>query len=471
MLLDSNQMILTEAPSPRGARQRSEREPGSERSPLSLLPTRQVTSRLDAGVRSSVADETEISWMEIRRSRAAVGLDAVESFRVRERTVQVRVVEGGRVGLYRTGDTQLGEMDHAVRMALGHSRVAPRRQPPPLPGEEQPLPPRLPIHDRAAAHLDPEKARRWLQAYAGEDEAAVLEWAEGQVVVCNSRGLRRWSRATLCYLQVRSGDGPAAGFATDASRSLVGLEPEAVFERARRRRARDAVRVQAVERMPLVLAPEAAAELVALLNQRALSAHAYREGGSFLREHTGVQVFDQRITLRDDGTDTAGLPFGYDLEGRTKRSVLLVEQGVPRTPALDTWSAAELGLEPTAHAVGPDEGLALNLHLEPGESSEAELLRTAGEGVWISRLEAVECFDPARVLLRARARGVRRIAGGEITHALPALVWEDSLLRLFSHVTAIGRATATRPSSDHLLGGITAPALLVGEAASLRPLP
>jgi predicted Zn-dependent protease len=415
-----------------------------------------------------VADETEITWMEIRRSRASVGLDAAQSFRVRERTVQVRVVESGRVGLFRTGDTQLGEMDHAVRMALGHARVSPRRQLPPLPGEEQPMPPRLPIHDRAAAHLDPEKARRWLRSHLREDEAASLDWAEGQVVVCNSRGLRRWSRATLCHLQVRSGEGPAAGFATDASRSLAGLEVGAVFERARRRRARDATRDHAVERGPLVLAPEAAAELVALLNQRALSSHAYGQGGSFLREHTGVQVFDQRITLRDDGTDLQGLPFGYDLEGRTKRPVLLIDHGVARTPALDTWSAADFGLEPTGHAVGSDEGLALNLFLEAGDASEAELLAAAGEGVWISRLESVECFDPARVQLRARARGVRRIAGGRIAHPLPALIWEDSLLRIFSHVSAVGRTTASRPSTDQLLGGITAPALLVGEASSLR---
>jgi predicted Zn-dependent protease len=440
-----------------------------ERSSLSLLPTRQVTSRLDAGVRNSVADETEITWIESRRSRVAVGLETAETYRVRERTVQVRVVESGRVGSYRTGDTQLGEMDHAVRMALGHARVAPRSQPPPLPGEEQPLPQRLPMHDRALAHLDPAGARRWLHDQCGEDDAATLEWTEGQVVVCNSRGLRRWSRATTAWLQVRSGRGAGAGLATDAARTLARLDAPAVFARARRRRAADLFAQEPPAAAALVLAPEATAELVALLDQCSLSAHAYREGGSFLREHTGVQVFDQRITLRDDGTDAEGLPFGYDLEGRTKRPLLLVDHGIPRTPALDTWSAAEFGLEPTAHAVGAGEALALNLFLEPGSSSEADLLRAAADGVWISRLDAVECYDPSRVLMRARARGVRRIVDGEIAHPLPALIWEDSLLRVFSQVAAVGRATARRPSSDGLLGGISAPALLVGEATGLRP--
>ncbi|HVS15596.1 MAG TPA: metallopeptidase TldD-related protein [Thermoanaerobaculia bacterium] len=428
-----------------------------------------MTSRLDAGVRNSVADETEIIWIEHRRSRVAIGLEAAEAYRVRERTVQVRVVERGRVGCYRTGDTQLGEMDHAVRMALGHARVAPRTQPPPLPGEEQSLPKRRPMHDRALARLDPEGARRWLRGQCEDQDAAILEWTEGQVVVCNSRGLRRWSRATTVYLQVRSGQGAGAGLATDAARTLDRLGAPGVFARARRRRTGSEVGQGLPTTGALVLAPEATAELVALLNHCSLGAHAYREGGSFLREHTGVQVFDQRLTLRDDGTDASGLPFGYDLEGRSKRAILLVEAGVPRTPALDTWSAAEFGLEPTAHAVGAGEALALNLFLEPGDSSEEQLLRAAGDGVWISRLEGVECYDPLRVLVRARARGVRRIAGGEITHPLPPLIWEDSLLRVFSHLGAVGRTTARRPSSDGLLGGISAPAMLVADAPGLRP--
>ena len=42
-----------------------------------------------------------------------------------------------------------------------------------------------------------------------------------------------------------------------------------------------------------------------MLNQAAFTASAYHDGLSFLREHMGTQVFDRRIELRDDATDSS----------------------------------------------------------------------------------------------------------------------------------------------------------------------
>ena len=73
----------------------------------------------------------------------------------------------------------------------------------------------------------------------------------------------------------------------------------------------------------------------------------------------------------------------------------------------------------------------------------------------------MECFDPGRMLVRARARGVRRIRDGRLAEPVIDLVWEDSLLRVFSNLLAIGAAYYSRTSRDGFLGGTTAPALVV----------
>ena len=107
------------------------------------------------------------------------------------------------------------------------------------------------------------------------------------------------------------------------------------------------------------------------------------------------------------------------------------------------------------------------MFLRPGEHSEEDLFRIADGGVWVSRLDEVECFDPARMRVRARARGVRRLREGRLAEPVIDLVWEDSLLRVFSNLLGIGATCFCRPSRDGFLGGTSAPALAVADVDGL----
>jgi predicted Zn-dependent protease len=198
-----------------------------------------------------------------------------------------------------------------------------------------------------------------------------------------------------------------------------------------------------------------------LLNREAFSAAAYHEGGSLLREHLGVQVFDRALSLRDDATDPDGLPFPFDLEGTPKRPVMLIEQGIPRTPAADQRQAAVLGLQPTAHAIGGADARAGNLFLQAGEHDESALLGLSDGGIWVGQLDSLECFEPRRLKVRATLRGVRRIRDGRLAEPLPDRVWERSLVKSFADIGGVGSA-ATRCMGDAgYLGGTSAPALAI----------
>lgn len=295
-----------------------------------------------------------------------------------------------------------------------------------------------------------------------------LRWSKAHVTVFNSRGIRRQVAVTAVGGEARISRRPGAGYAAGAARTLEALAAEQIFERAQRRHATGAVADLPASGVTLVLSPEATTRLCDILNQVALSAVAYYHGSSFLREHLDVQVFDRAFNLRDDGTDPSGLCFPFDLEGTPKRPVQLIHKGTPKTPALDQRQAAQLGLAPTAHAIGGNDSRAMNLFLEAGDATEEELLQSAENGVWIGWLEEVECFEPARVQIRAKARGVRRIAGGQLAEGLPDLVWEDSLLRALSNLPGLGDTTVQRLSHDGFLGGTSAPSLAVTGVSGLR---
>ncbi len=384
----------------------------------------------------------------------------------RERTVEVRVHQAGRLGQHRLGMASWSEVANAVRHAAANATTNSNASAPFLS-----QPPRLakPLgFDRKLSRLSVQDGVRFLKTFCRDDEAVIAEWYDGQVLLRNSAGLSLCQRVTSLQVEVRSGLGPGAGFASDAARRFSDLNLERLFSRARGRRATQTPTALNQQPDSLVLAPEATAELVEMLNHRAFSSSAYSEGTSFLREHLGVQVFDQRLHLRDDGLDLAGLAFPFDLEGRAKQKVMLIEGGVPRTPTLDGDTARTCGLAPTCHGVSAGVGYGLNLFMEPGEATEQGLLAAGEGGLWISRLDAVECFDPSRMLIRGRARGVRRIQAGQLRQPLPDLVWEDSLLRIFASLHCLGSTTARRVSADGVLGGICAPAVAVSAATALR---
>jgi len=440
----------------------------------------EIVSRLEHALATSPAEATEISWLEARRGQESTGKRRRDSYELHERSILVRVRESGRTGIYRTGATNLSALENAVREALGQARLAPPSPPPLEPADAAAA---IAIDtaglcDPELARMTPARARDLLQRLADpanrsadrsgdRGETARLGWSEGRIAFAGSRGLRRAAEVTAGWIEVICGRQPGAGSAAVASRSLAGLDPRRVRERAWRRQGPPEVVPPPEGAVPILLSQEAAATLIELLNRQALTSDAFLHGASFLRERLGQPVFHPAIHLRDDPTDPRGLPFPFDLLGAAARPVDLVAGGVALTPAIDDRLARELDRLPTAQRVAPDEAASRNLFLLPGGASEGELLRAAEGGLWIAALDPVEAFDPQALRFRAVARGARRIAGGALGRSVPDLIWEDSLPALLSRVLAVGSELVPVATGAGLLGATTAPmlALLSSESS------
>jgi predicted Zn-dependent protease len=430
--------------------------------PFPWVPLTEMESRFRSVLAASVAEETELVWLECERRQVATRtVRSAPPATPHERTVLVRVIDSGRLGQHRTVACDTGELEGAVRHALAQARVNPALASPfHFPSPEPPLAVAASLDDRALRELDEPGAVRRLQALVSRHELASLRWTVGRVAIFNSRGMARLQAFTAATLTVSCGRRPGAGRAERSARSLAGLAAAEVVATARAVHATAGpVATEVPPVGPALLSPLAVAALLDLLNRTALSARAYREGVSVLRQHLGVQVFDRRFALRDDATDMAGLPFPFDLEGTSKRPVDLVVDGKPSTPALDQRQAAIIGLAATGNAISGDDARAEHLAMQPGDADEANLRQAADGGLWVGWIEAAECFDPAHGGFRALLRGVRQIRDGVLAEAVPDLVWEDSLMHVFAALPAIGSELVTLARGT--FGATRAPAMVV----------
>ncbi len=437
--------------------------------PATAPPLTEVVSRLRDAVAGSVADATEAVWLEVLRGRAATAEPDDPPPRWR-RLVQVRVEAAGRLGFHRGEAGDPAALASAVRLALGQSRLAAPGASLDLPGpEEAARAPEVPLHDAAVAELTPGSARELLAAGEGAGERLGLDWSALRLVVANSQGLVASTEATALTLAARHGDGPGAGWAAASARSLAALAAPRVLERARARAADGSPAAAPPATAALLLSPEAAAALVALLNRTALAARPFADGSSYLAGAVGRDVFSPLFGLVDDGGDAAGLPLPFDLSGHAKRRVEMVRAGRLLTPAVDAALAASLGLAATPHDVGGDETRAAHLFVAPGGASDEALAEAVAGGLWIGELRGLHPHDLVPGRFRGIARNVRRLAADGPGAPVGDLLWEADLREVFSHLVAVGEAPVVFAAGGAPWGAVSSPALAIAPCGRLLP--
>jgi PmbA protein len=141
-------------------------------------------------------------------------------------------------------------------------------------------------------------------------------------------------------------------------------------------------------RMPVLFSPAGAQALVLPLGEALNGKEVYR-GTSPIKNKVGEKLFDDKITLVDDGTmDGCYGSASYDDEGVPHRRKVLIEKGVLKGFVYDLKTAAQAGVESTGNAVRslftqPDVSFG-NVILQPGLTPLKDIIASIEEGILVS---------------------------------------------------------------------------------------
>ncbi len=197
---------------------------------------------------------------------------------------------------------------------------------------------------------------------------------------------------------------------------------------------------------PVVFAPKAMAELLKTFSS-IFSAEAAQKGLSALAQKEGQQIASEVVTIVDDPFHPENpTPMPFDAEGSPTARKNVVEGGVLRTLLHNLKTAKKAGIVTTGNAAksgykSPIGVRPFTMYIAGGEASAEELLRQAGEGVYIDALHGTHAgTDTVSGDFSIQSTGYL-IRGGEKTVRIKGFTVAGNFYELLKNITAVANDT------------------------------
>ena len=436
----------------------------SDMAPSNFADQREMQAVLDRALSASQADETEALIAASDSSLTRYTHNAAhESVNERNCQISVRAVVGKRTGVAGTNRLDDGGITEVVRRAYEIAKLSTEDADfPGLPGGGGDA---VEIPDsfdettaaatpdmRAAAVNDVAKVMRTNNLYG----AGYVSTQSDAIAIANTKGVKRFHRSTDSAINIKAIGPDSSGYAEGYSRRFDDLEPAKLAERAAKK-ALAGKNPRALEpgRYTVILEPAAFREFIAYLSWIGFGAQAFEQGSSFMSGHLGEKLVGDNVTIRDDYANPLGCGFPFDFEGAPRTKVPLIERGVAKDVVYDSYYAAKLHHANTGHALpAPNsEGpMPLNVTVDPGSTSEDEMIKGVTHGVLVTRTWYIRLVDQKQTLITGMTRdGLFLIERGRITKGLKNMRFNESI------VAALGRcelASVPVRSESHVLPAV-----------------
>lgn len=397
----------------------------------------------------SEADQTEVFVMTNESALTRFANNYVhQNVSESNRQVNVRVVQGKKIGVAQTNDLS----DEGLKRVVENARTIARFQLDnadfkSLPGvEDAGTPPGTVGFAESTAGATPELRADGagvvcrLAQESGLTAAGAFSTSAQEIAVANSLGVWAYDNVTMAnLLTVVMGDN-SSGYADITSKDVGEIDAERVAREAvgKAVRSKDPIDIEPGE-YTVVLEEYALADLLEWLSYSGgFGATALQEGRTFLKP--GEQITGPNINVYDDATDPRGLPISLDFEGVAKRRVDLIQNGVACSPVYDSYTAGkEEGRRSTGHALpapNPFGPFPIHLFMAPGDTPREELATGIERGIWVSRFHYLSIVHPLLTILTGMTRdGTFLIENGEITHPIKNLRFTQNILEAWQRCT------------------------------------
>lgn len=243
-------------------------------------------------------------------------------------------------------------------------------------------------------------------------------------------------------------------FASDVDVAKVG--------RGAAKRAVDMLGARAIEtvKCPVIIENVIVGEFLEILAP-SFYADNLNKGKSMLKGKKGKKIFNEKITLWDDGL----LPNGwstseYDGEGVPRQKTCLIDKGICKNYLYDSYWAKREGKASTGNASRSNFksistiGIS-NLYMEKGETDFEGLLRQMGNGLLITNILGAHTANPITGDFSFGASGLW-VEDNKIAYPVRGAAISGNMLELFSKVDVVG-------SDLRFLGSVGASSVLISE--------
>lgn len=375
--------------------------------------------------------------------------------------LSVRAVIGQQVGVASTNRLDDESIAACCASAVESARIAPAD--PSFPGLPDYEPARDSMRAVEATRAFDEIARAEAvgaivaeSASRGLTCAGKIRVSEQVIAVANSRGVQQMAALTAAQATVLSMGETGSGWASFLSRDASELDATALGAEAADLAVRSADPTDLEPGVyPVVLGPDAVADIMDFLAYTGFSAKAFEEKRSFMSGRVGTQVFSPLVTIVDDAYSDTAIGATFDFEGAPKRQVPLVTEGIAFQPVTDSYWADKAGYQNTGHALpapNPYGPMPMNLEMIEGENTLDELIGSIDRGVYVTRFHYVNVEDPVRVTLTGMTRdGTFLIENGKITRPLKNLRFTQPIVEALYEcdgVTAERKFVGTEESAS-----------------------
>jgi predicted Zn-dependent protease len=441
-----------------------------------MVATRtEVDALLDRALAHSTAQKTEALYIAQDAALTRFATNQIhQNVREHDASLQVRVIDDGRIGVASTNRLdEPGIRDVVDRATAIAQRSAPNPRAAVLPEPDgRDYDPDLGFVS-ATAHAGAELRAEGARAVIAAGEKERLQ-ASGSfsttvmtVAVANSLGIRAQHRSTrsalLTVMMDGFASGAASGYANAGSPDITTIVAEALGAEAAAKgdRMRGAGELEPGE-YEVILEEYAVAGLLEYLSYIGFSGLAHEEGRSFM--DLGTQVMGENVSIWDDGADPSGLPAPIDFEGVVKKRVDLIDGGTATAVVHDAATGQRAGTGSTGHGlpapnlIGP---MAMNLFMAPGTTAREELIEGVKRGVWVTRFHYINPVHPKKAILTGMTKdGTFLIEDGKLSRPLLNFRFTQSIPEAFSDVR--GASSTTKLLPGEFFGGYRVPALHLG---------
>lgn len=408
-------------------------------------------------VERSKADQTEVQVSERDRSLTRFANSEIhQNVAERDVEVRVRVIHEGRTGVAVANDLTedgLGALLARAQDLARHAPVDP--DPAVLPGPQRYAAPASACVAATRAFSPAQRAHMVglaarLATEAGLKAFGAFETGWGKVAIANSRGLAAEQEATQADFNLVFMSDDASGFASWTGSDVSEIDAEALARRARDKALRGAhPQSLAPGTYPVLLEPDAMADVVEYVSQAGLGGRGFVQGTSFMAGHLGERLVGSNITLWDDPLAADMVPECFDGEGVARRKLCLFEEGIARAVAHDSATAHQAGVTSTGNAfpAPSEEGpFPARLRLAPGTATYPELLARLDRGILVTRFHYTNLADALSATITGMTRdGTFWVEGGEIVRPLKNLRFTQGALEALRHVVAMTQETKLIP--------------------------